>query len=212
VEDRYDQEVLFADLQVAKLLKSIRKVEANVAVFITADHGEKFSKTHRSHGSNLDEMTIRVPLLARVPGWKPAVVKSPVSLLDLFPTILGLTATPGPSRIDGIDLARVVTSAASVPSDGKKSRGKQDRHNEDRSLLTETWQFDAKGRVRGAWVAGVNGKRKVVLNRMDRSFTQYDQRSAQSVGEPVKERSKDPLAQAILQYVEETGGRLKLED
>jgi choline-sulfatase len=82
----------------------------------TSDHGE----LGLSHGGlrqkmfNGYEESIRVPLVISNPGLFPQARQSDalVSLVDLVPTLLGLTSRPGPAeRFDGIDLAPILSGA-----------------------------------------------------------------------------------------------------
>jgi arylsulfatase A-like enzyme len=92
---RYDAELAFTDHAVDRLLDAISTVEraANTLVVITADHGEGLMQHgHLGHGVHLYEEQVRVPLLLHWPGHLPAgrVIKGPVSLIDLAPTVLEL--------------------------------------------------------------------------------------------------------------------------
>jgi hypothetical protein len=69
-----------------------------VVLVITADHGEGFGDHGVfAHGRGLYESILRVPLIIRLPGAKPAVVDTPVSGIDIGPTLLDLAnrSTPG---------------------------------------------------------------------------------------------------------------------
>ena len=89
----------------------LRKVEARaaqtsspVAIVVTADHGEQFMPFGRDHGFDLSDESIHVPLVVKAPGLPAAVRTDMVSLVDFMPTILGLTETPAPAPLDGIDI------------------------------------------------------------------------------------------------------------
>src|SRR6185295_6394549 len=73
----------------------------NVLLIVTSDHGEEIVD-HQSlgHGHSLYEELVHVPLLIRWPNGLPQGMRvdSPVSLLDIFPTlveVLGLETPPG---------------------------------------------------------------------------------------------------------------------
>ena len=73
---------------------------------VTSDHGEAFDEhNERFHGTNLYEEQLRVPLLIVQPSLRPKVVKAPVQLIDVFPTLIGLSHAPWPSTLDGHDLS-----------------------------------------------------------------------------------------------------------
>ena len=113
---RYLAEVAYVDEQVGVLLGELesRGVLDEALVVITADHGETLGNDPRyaySHGSNVDEDVMHVPLLMRGYGmWLPEgeVVRSQVAMPGLAPTIervVGLERTLG-SHPDFWDLLR----------------------------------------------------------------------------------------------------------
>ncbi len=92
-------------------------------VIITSDHGEGLGQHgFWSHGMNLHEEAMRVPLLIRWPaGARPTVpADAPVSLLDLAPTVLhaaGLPLSP-----DGAGVSLAAGGARSAPLVGQRMR------------------------------------------------------------------------------------------
>ncbi len=195
MQDLYDHEVRFTDEQLGRLLRAIEDTKAPTAVFVTADHGERFFTRYRSHGQDLSEDVLRVPLVARVPGWSPRQVDRPVSLIDLMPTILALTGTPAPTGLDGIDLAEVVAG----------------RGPEKRILFSDTWQYGRKGASTSDLVTAFDGKRKIVLDRHDHSMLTYDQRDPSAKPVRVEGLAVDQKVRALMGYIEESGGALSLE-
>jgi arylsulfatase A-like enzyme len=92
-EGRYDAEVARAALEVERFLDELisRGLSENTAVILAADHGEEFGDhgaTH--HGQALYEESTHIPLLMILPSGPSRVVTTPVSLLDLAPTIIDL--------------------------------------------------------------------------------------------------------------------------
>jgi len=196
-EQRYDHEVRYLDQQLARLLRAIDALEGKVAVFVTSDHGEDFGKGYRSHGMDLRENLIRVPMLARVDGWPAGTVEEPVSLIDIAPTILALTATPGPPTLDGLDLGPIVRGERPMP---------------DRLLYTDTWLYRPGGQTFSDMVAVYDGTRKVVFNRKAHSFSMEDQSDPSRGTVRLEGLATGQLVRASLAYVEETGGSLTVQD
>lgn len=196
-EARYDHEVRYLDQQVGRLLKAIDALDGNTAVFVTSDHGEDFGKGYRSHGMDLREDLIRIPMLARVKGWPAGTIEHPVSLIDIAPTILSLTATPPPPGLDGLDLTPIV-------------RG--DRPMPERVLYTDTWLYRPRGQTFSDMVAAYDGKRKVVFNRKAHSFSVEDQSDPARRAVRLEGLATGHLVHASLAYVEETGGSLTVAD
>jgi len=92
-EERYDVEVARAGREVRRLVAGleIRGLDRSTAVIVTADHGEEFGD-HGAffHGQAVYDESARVPFLVRAPGIAPTTVATPVSLIDLAPTVLDL--------------------------------------------------------------------------------------------------------------------------
>lgn len=108
--DLYDSEVAAVDAAVGQVLKSIPGAD-NALVIITADHGEAFGDHHNMlHGEDLYAETLRVPLLIRLPDKTNAgqVIKTPVSLVDLYPTLAAFAGATAPNYLDGLDLRPII--------------------------------------------------------------------------------------------------------
>lgn len=91
VINRYDEEILYADGQVGRLLAALRergRYEETLIV-LAGDHGEGLGQHgERGHGC-VHEEQLHVPLLVRIPGRAPERLETPLSLADLLPTLLG---------------------------------------------------------------------------------------------------------------------------
>jgi arylsulfatase A-like enzyme/tetratricopeptide (TPR) repeat protein len=118
----YDGEISAVDEQVGRILEELRRrgLDGRTVVAVVADHGEGLGEHgERTHGLLLYEPTLHVPLLLRVP-WavKPRVVETPVSLVDLAPTLAGLLGRPFPGTLDGRDLSKALL-AGGEPAPGE---------------------------------------------------------------------------------------------
>lgn len=83
----------YIDLQIGYLLGELseRGLLGKYVVAVTSDHGEDLGQRMREgHGPNLYEESIRVPLILWVPGCRPRVETSSVSLIHLMPTLAQL--------------------------------------------------------------------------------------------------------------------------
>ena len=111
LKDVYNSEVLAADDSVGKVLKMLPDVGRSMIVF-TSDHGEAFNE-HKSmlHGYDLFQETLHVPLFLIYPDKRGAgtVVKTPVSLVDLPPTLLSFANIKAPADYQGADLTPLTT-------------------------------------------------------------------------------------------------------
>lgn len=119
--DRYDAEIRFADEQLARLIYELDRTGAlaNTILVVTADHGDEFGEHGiRFHARSLFNQVVRVPLIFWLPAGRsgaPRVVETPVSLVDVMPTILQLAQVPAPSGMNGRSLAAAVVEGEPAP-------------------------------------------------------------------------------------------------
>ena len=110
------------DDSLARLLRALddAKVAGNTVVILTSDNGglatlegmakpATFNGPYREGKGYLYEGGLRVPLVIRAPGVKPAVLAGAVDSIDLLPTLLDLCGLPAePKDFDGVSLAKVL--------------------------------------------------------------------------------------------------------
>lgn len=114
--ERYLGEVEKVDAAMGDLvaLTSRPGVGERLVIIVSADHGEAFGEHGtKFHAVTLYEELIRVPLLFRVPGVKPRRDATPISLIDVGPTVLDLMKVPIPGSNMGQSLAPVLAGKSS---------------------------------------------------------------------------------------------------
>jgi arylsulfatase A-like enzyme len=92
----YDSEIYYMDHYIGQLLGALDtlRVKDSTLVVLAADHGESLGEhDYVGHGRHLFENIVEIPLLFRLPGKVTAgkVIRTPVSTIDLAPSILDLT-------------------------------------------------------------------------------------------------------------------------
>lgn len=98
---RYDQNIRAVDHALGPLLEAAGP-DATVVLF--SDHGEAFWEHGEfEHGHGLHDELLRVAMTIRSPGLPAGTLGSPVSLLDVTPTLLELAGLD-PSGLDGRSL------------------------------------------------------------------------------------------------------------
>jgi arylsulfatase A-like enzyme/Flp pilus assembly protein TadD len=106
----YDAEVAYADAMLGQLLARLRAAHAldRTLIVLTADHGESLGDHgETTHGLFAYDSTLAVPLIVNGPSITPAsVAASPVSHVDVTPTILELVGLAAPGPVDGLSLVR----------------------------------------------------------------------------------------------------------
>ena len=111
--------VSYLDEVVGDLLTALRAdgLLENTVVVYTSDHGE-LAGEHGLWGKlTWHEASARVPLVVQTPAHRDGSrdvgrVRTPVSLVDMFPTLCGLAGVDAPGDLDGVDLSDTVRTGA----------------------------------------------------------------------------------------------------
>jgi len=114
----YDTEVALADQQVGRLLAWLKERgdPGQTVVMIASDHGEAFLEHGTiGHSYTLYNEELLSTLLVHVPGVEPRVVTTPVSLIDIAPTLLNLASVPMPRPLPARSLLPLIQGEAGQP-------------------------------------------------------------------------------------------------
>lgn len=107
--DRYDTEISYVDQHVGRVLAAL---DPSTIVVVTADHGDEFNEHGiRFHARSLFNQVVRVPLIVRAPSATARAVDTPVSIVDVLPTMLDLAGIAGPRGMNGVSLAPALRGA-----------------------------------------------------------------------------------------------------
>lgn len=103
----YYAAVAYLDAQVGKVLAALeRSGQAdNTIVIFTSDHGYHLGEHDFWAKVSLRDESAGVPLIVCVPGKRPAVCRSLVELIDLYPTVARLCGLDVPARLQGKDIS-----------------------------------------------------------------------------------------------------------
>ena len=82
--------ISFVDDLVGKMLNGLEKnnFSKNTIVILTSDHGWQMGQKNYLYKNSPWEESTKIPLIIKIPGSMPSVVLEPVSLIDIFPTII----------------------------------------------------------------------------------------------------------------------------
>lgn len=124
----YYAAVSFMDAQVGKVLNALKAegLEDTTIVIFTSDHGFHLGEHQFWMKRSLHEESVRVPLIIKMPGEKPAVCHSFVELLDLYPTLTNLAGLESSKDLQGKNIKETLSkpdyevrdTAFSVSNDG----------------------------------------------------------------------------------------------
>lgn len=182
--DEYDRRLLFWDTELARLFEGLEPYLDDTIIIIYSDHGEEVNNEEfAGHGKKVTEDNIRVPLLVIVPGGKALVLRQPVSLIDIFPTIINfVSGRDAPNPVEGKSLARQVLT-------GTEAVG--------RLVFSETYRGDVRYAV-------TDGRYKLKLNLTQNHVTVHDLENDPGEIkhlEDVEQSVRLKLERAVRQYV-----------
>lgn len=104
----YAASITFSDAMVGRLLDAFENSEYadNTIVVLWSDHGMHMGEKDNIEKFTLFERSTRVPLLISFPGMthKGTRYDQPVSLMDLYPTLVDLAGLEKPAHLDGNSL------------------------------------------------------------------------------------------------------------
>ncbi|MGB1816482.1 MAG: sulfatase [Rubripirellula sp.] len=100
----YQASIAFVDRQIGLFINALEKNPRNreTIVMLVSDHGWHLGeKKHWCKGA-IWEQTTRIPFMVRASGVKPgSICRQPVSLIDVFPTLVDFAGLPIPEYLDG---------------------------------------------------------------------------------------------------------------
>jgi arylsulfatase A-like enzyme len=101
--DRYDEEILYMDHHIGRLLEGMERkgLFEDSLIVVTADHGELLGEHGKmGHGATLFEQEVRVPFLVKHPEGEvpPGRSEEPVHHVDVVPLVLERLGLSGPRR------------------------------------------------------------------------------------------------------------------
>ncbi len=104
----YVASIRHADALVGRVIDALdaSAYSEDTIILFWSDHGYHFGEKHHFAKNTLWERSSHVPLVVVAPGTTEtnSISSRPVSLLDLYPTILELTGLPAKQGLDGVSL------------------------------------------------------------------------------------------------------------
>ncbi len=156
----YLASVVSVDEQIGKILDAVDNspLQDNTIIILTSDHGWGMGEKNYLYKNSLWQESTRVPLIVRAPGVGKAegVSPQPVSLIDIYPTLIDLCGLSGETKkndkghpLDGHSLKPLLEDPASGEWSGPASalttlykwRTRYDPSQESYSLRAEDWRF-----------------------------------------------------------------------
>ena len=129
----------FADWNMGRVIEALDKSDyaSNTIVIVTSDNGYHFGDKNRWGKGTLWENANAVPLLVRGPYIRHRETKIPVSLVDIYPTLVDYTDVALPKhKLDGHSLVPILT--------GKKrkiAKANFSAYVKSGTIRTERWRY-----------------------------------------------------------------------
>lgn len=143
----YYASTTFMDAQVGKVLDSLEELGLadNTIVVFTSDHGYHLGEHGLWQKMSLFEQSARVPMIIAAPGIEGGKVsKSPVGLVDLYPTLTELCDVKAPDNLQGQSLVGLMEDPL---GEGRGWALSQVQRNQNKrrffgySLRTPNWRY-----------------------------------------------------------------------
>lgn len=221
LQEEYATAVHYSAEQIAGLLELLRQLglfDSSLVIF-TADHGEElYDRGGFAHGYSLYREIIGVPLFVKLPGQtRPRSVDTPVSLVDLYPTVLDLLGLPAPQRLDGVSLRPLLEGPADAPPPELAERALVSQATNPKRCVARTLRRGAfelmvidrnyegvQGEVRlynlekdpgeRSDLAGVHPElRDALRERLERTFEAFEEGRFESRVQPLDEGEREAL-------------------
>ena len=116
----YFASISYIDEKIGDILDVLERgrMADNTAILFVSDHGDMLGERGLWFKMNFFEGSARVPLMIAAPGWAPGRIDTPVSTLDVAPTLAalaGIDISTLSRWTDGVDLTPVAKGADRAP-------------------------------------------------------------------------------------------------
>ena len=131
--------ISFIDAQLGRVLDALdaSAYANNTVVVFWGDHGWHLGEKRHWSKSTLWQESTRAPLMIMAPGLKPGRCQTPVSFIDIYPTLVELAGLPANRELDGQSLVELMKNPQAHwdrPALTTHGRG-------NHSLRTKRWRY-----------------------------------------------------------------------
>ena len=143
--DLYDEEIRYTDEQIERFFEvfELSKYSKNTYVMIHSDHGEGFGDHgYQYHGQNLFNDQVHVPLILFGPQLPSQTIRTPVSLIDVMPTVLDLAQVSAlPPKPRGHSLLKFAYQSTAEHHPIIIEMLKDSTHSSRRAIIDWPWKL-----------------------------------------------------------------------
>jgi choline-sulfatase len=130
----------FVDSQVGRVLDALEEagVADNTIVVVWGDNGWHLGEKDITGKNSLWQRSTRVPLIFAGPGVKAGQrCMQPAELMDIYPTLIGLTGVPVRNDLEGLSLLPQLKDTTTV-----RERPAITTHNQhNHAVISERWRY-----------------------------------------------------------------------
>lgn len=137
----YLASISFADAQVGRLIEALdgSRHAGNTIVILWSDHGMHIGEKQHWEKFTLWEESTRVPLVIVAPGTTKGAARcaQPVSLIDIYPTLIELCGLPERDDIEGTSLVELLRNPSAYRDEPAITTWGRDNH----AIRTDRWRY-----------------------------------------------------------------------
>jgi len=192
----YAGELFNLDFELNKIFAFLKRnnLWEKTMVIVTSDHGEDLYQHHQNffHYPSLYDTALRIPLMIKFPNQKKKVViEEPVTLLDIFPTIVDYLRSQEAGKEQDYEFSGL--SLLPLLRGNKKLF-------QNRNIFAGVEDFDIIAVVEDDWKLIYNPEKKTILNQVDVPYP-YEEFELYQTNEDVLEVNN--VFQENLEFVRE---------
>ena len=110
LKDLYDDCILAVDYKIARLISVLKakKLYKKTIIILISDHGEAFGEHGEFTHKTPHREVLHVPFILYIPEFGAKRIRSHVSLIDVYPTVLDLIGQSLPHKVEGKSLLPLI--------------------------------------------------------------------------------------------------------
>jgi arylsulfatase A-like enzyme len=145
--------ISFTDANIGLLLEEIQRSSLldKTYIVIWSDHGMSMGEKQAFKKFNLWERALRVPFIIAGPGIRTQKIDTPVSLIDIYPTLCQLLGLEVPAWCNGTDLSETLATGKAPQNStpisiyGKGAKPRPDDNKLSIKVHTNEWNYIKHG-------------------------------------------------------------------
>src|SRR6185436_15170826 len=131
------------DAQVGRLMTMLDRLnlwEQNVVIFV-GDHGYHLGERNWWNKNTLFDRCCRAPCIVVAPGVKPAVCRSLIEFMDIYPTVAELCGLELPKQVEGKSLVPLLNDPTKSIRDAAVTYVTRGARAHGFSMRTDRWRY-----------------------------------------------------------------------